>query len=214
MKKIFFVALTIVTINAFAVGPFTFGTQVGINASSVNLKTNVGNNFSAENLTGVRGGVFARLTIKKVILQPEVHLSVVGAKFNFDVPQVNLSSGQTTINNISQTVRSTNLEIPLMLGYQLVDLKLLKLRVHAGPVISSKLNESVTIDTKGANINYTNATEFYKNSQTNGALGLGIDILNFTLDARYHFGLGNISQIPNTDFRNNYFAVMLGFKFI
>ncbi|MCX6272989.1 MAG: hypothetical protein NTU44_17595, partial [Bacteroidetes bacterium] len=55
-----------------------------------------------------------------------------------------------------------------------------------------------------------------KDSMLGATVGLGIDILSFSLDVRYEYGWENIYKRragePNIDWKHEMFTVCLGFK--
>jgi hypothetical protein len=52
----------------------------------------------------------------------------------------------------------------------------------------------------------------YKDATVGGIVGLGVDVLSFTLDARYNFGLSDIN--PTIGQKLNSFNISIGFKFL
>lgn len=190
------------------ISPFTFGPTVGFNQTS--LSTNVAD-YQQSAKAGLQGGVFARLTLKKLVIQPEAFIGLKTGEFDFTYSP----TGATNKFNASQEVRLTTLDVPLMFGYQLLDVPLIKIRALAGPVASVLLNKKVNVS-RETSINPAVPTSEIVQLKDDAAYsiqaGLGVDVWKLTLDARYNFG---ISYIDNANtLRNNLFTINVGFKII
>ena len=117
------------------------------------------------------------------------------------------SAGQT------QKIKFSNIDVPLIVGFKLLDLKVFNLRFMGGPVASFVLDKEIAFDEivknpfKGAD---------FKNMIWGLDVGLGIDVLFLTLDVRYEFVLNNIYNPPASnpayDIKNNLFTFALGVK--
>lgn len=217
MRKLFITAglALLCGFQSFAAGPFTFGVQLGINSTQTKFNES---SFDAQSIVAFRGGLFARVTLKKFLIQPEVHLSMQRSKYSFELNVANANSTKTLIE---QDLKSTNLEVPLMLGYQPVNVKLFKLRLSAGPVASFKLSEARSIKSAYESDPIVKASmEGIKNNAVvqsavwSGAVGLGIDIANITVDARYVLGLSSFEKTANASSKLNYITATVGFKFL
>ena len=91
----------------------------------------------------------------------------------------------------------------------------MNLRVHGGPAISFVTNKEVTISTETAQEALDGA--HIKDAIWNFQLGLGVDVLMFTLDVRYEWGLNNIwDPLDGTsyDMRNNLWNISLGWMIL
>ena len=99
------------------------------------------------------------------------------------------------------------IDVPVLAGYKLLSLKLVNLRVMAGPVATVMFSERKN-DLKLLN------PEHYKFNKSNVGFqaGVGIDVAKFTLDARYESGLNKINK--NFNQRNNLFQLSLGLKLL
>lgn len=191
-------------------GQFSFGIKLGYNASK--LHTSLDSIKSSFN-SGFHFGAFVRIG-KKVYIQPEAYYTFQGGIF-----QNNVTS---TFNNWKQNVTVGTLDIPVLIGFKLVDLKVVNWRIMAGPmgsfVVNSKISDvSLTGPIKKSDINSTN---WYIQ------VGTGVDVLFMTLDIRYQIGLNQMiksSQSENSsgtatgkvydlNATNNMWVVSLGFK--
>jgi len=214
MKKLILTVtlLTVVMVlSAFAQLPFTFdlGLKLGINSSKIttnnpSISGYTFSDFRSDAKSGIDFGAFARIGGKKVYLQPEL----LYCKRN----------GQTSFTAGSQTgVQSldlTTIKIPVLLGFKLIDLKIASLRAFTGPAMSFVTSGS-SINSAVVNLDPKN----YKNNIWDWQLGAGVDVLKFTFDVRYEWGLSKLSDggtSTNIGFVNkgNLLTFSLGFKFI
>ena len=206
-NSILTIALMIIVTSTFGQLPFTFdlGLKGGINSSQINTENATINNvsytdFKSATKSGYNLGIFARLGGKRMYLQPELLYC--------------LKNGQSSSGSlITQTMELKTIQIPLLLGYKLIDLKVVSIRAFTGPAMSFPMTGS-TIKSNLPNISPNNL----KNNIWDWQLGAGVDILKFTFDVRYEWGLSNISgTIPdNISFVNkgNTLTFSVGFKFI
>ncbi|HSW68409.1 MAG TPA: porin family protein [Bacteroidales bacterium] len=199
MKKLalFFTAMLITSIVS-AQFPISFGPKVGFNTTTLStdideIKTDFKANFQA--------GAFLRLGIKSYI-QPELLFTTKGGIFRNDDPGAVFGASE---------IKLTTLDVPILVGIRILDLKIANLRVMAGPVAS------FVIDKEVQNIvNAENPVTVDDIRDANWALqvGAGLDLLMFTLDVRYEYGMSDISEIPETDLKNHLVSVTLGWKIL
>ena len=214
MKKSFLtITLMTVVLSTFAQLPFTFdlGIKGGINTSKITTDNPSisGYNFSDfknDVKSGYNIGLFARLGSKKIYLQPEV----LYCKKNGEVAFTYLS--QTYYQKISLNT----IQIPVLLGFKLINLKLVSVRAFTGPAMSISLSDS---NVKAA-ISTLSTPNTFKNNIWDWQLGGGVDVGPLTLDLRYEWGLSKLSDgnfsPTNIGFSNkgNFMTFSLGFKFI
>ncbi|MDX9906558.1 MAG: porin family protein [Bacteroidales bacterium] len=198
MKKII-VILFLLFIAAENYGQFTFGPKIGYNAAKLStdfdtIKESVKSTFQI--------GAFARLG-KKLYVQPELYYATSGGSFKIE--------GTT----LKQDIRMNNICVPVLVGYKVINAKVINLRVMAGPVATFIINKKVTTNDL---IQYPLQKSDLKNIAWGLDLGAGADIFFLSLDIRYEIGLNNIYIIPEnaTDnkIKSNLFIVSLGFKLI
>jgi hypothetical protein len=218
MKRIF-TLLTLVLISGmlYAQGPFTFGIKVGMNVAKMptsftgdtNLNGDKISKLVNDNMYGYQAGIFGRISIKKVIIQPEVYFSLKGGDLTYDLTKHDSAS---VVNSITKKVRISNIDIPIMLGYSFVDNPLFKLRVMGGPVASLLVKKEIEIKRDGVK-------EDFGKSDLNGLLwsiqlGAGIDVWKLTIDARYELGLNEINKETAESMKSRAFLLSLGFKLL
>ncbi len=211
MKKLLLVLAVVLFANvgrAEGVG-FHFGPKLGYQAANLSVdKADIKTGFS-EHFTA---GIYGRLCIKNVLIQPE--LLWFKSSQIFSLEGVSISDLNPRIEMSQQ-----NLALPIFIGYQFLDWKVVKLRAHAGPVMYFVVDQNKTCNVTNQELDVE-----ANNMTWGGAVGVGIDVLLFSLDINYSFGLtniidGNTLQIDGTDFpidntKQSLFTVTLGVKLI
>ena len=197
MKK-YLILFVFVLSSAIVFGQFTIGPKVGYNASK--LSTNL-DTVSSTFKSGFQIGVFVRIG-KKFYVQPELYYTTQGGVF------------ESNTNNWQQKVSIGSLDIPLLVGFKLINAKVVNLRILAGPLASFVVNKSVK-DAGGI----LGPIETADLNSINWAIqaGAGLDVLFMTLDVRYQIGLNNlIKDINNATInsKNSVWVVSLGFKIL
>ena len=223
MKKVLllFAALFIATVANAQISPITFGPKVGYQTTKLSMdKQNIKSDFKGN----MAFGVFARLTIKNVVLQPELLYFKSGKVFEVSALGDNWGLNNL-IPNPTFTINQSNLALPIMIGYQFIDIPIIKMRANVGPVFyfavgKTEYSSNLTGDTK------TKVQESPNEDMTMGAaLNLGIDIWKLTLDVNYSLGLTDAFDdeinVPGVgeveigdDTKQNIFTVTLGFKIL
>lgn len=200
-----------VILSAFAQLPITlnFGVKGGISTSKITADNPAISGYTFSNLksdakAGYNIGVFARLG-KKVYVQPEVLYCNKNGEVTF-----------TSSTATSQTIRLKTIQIPVLIGYKLVDLKFISVCAFTGPAMSMSLTNS-RISVAASSLATPNT---YKNNIWDWQLGGGVDLGPVTIDARYEWGLtklsdGNFSP-TNIGFANkgNFLTFSIGYKII
>ena len=241
MKKTFLLiaALLMLGSAAFAGGgiDLAIGPKIGyqtakLSYNKANIKSDFSNHFTA--------GVFGRVTVGRVYVQPEVLYFKTTNVFDASVVGVesdnlfNLPTGA----HLNLTLNQMNLQVPIMIGVNIIDLDIVTLRAQVGPTANFTLksqtlyDETYSLEGQQFELDQNNATTD-KNFDTKSIswgvqAGLGVDILKrITLDINYNFGLSkmfdklNDTQLGETfDFSNidntkqNTFMVTLGIKLL
>jgi hypothetical protein len=202
-------ALLFISGMIYAQGPVDFGIKVGMNLASLPTTNtdSIVSSVTTKSMYGYQAGLFLRITVKKIIIQPEVYFSLKGGDVTYDL----IPDSASFVNSITKKVRLYNVDIPIMFGYSFVDNPLFKFRVLAGPVASINLDKSIDINTSGvhADLGKTDLNTVMWNIQA----GLGVDLWKFTLDVRYEFGLNELNKGATEQTKSNSYMVSLGFKF-
>jgi hypothetical protein len=228
MKKLFLVFSVILFTSATFAQEFDLGVKFGYNSTKLTttsistIRDYNADDFKSEASGGYNLGAFARIGLGKVYLQPEVLYSMKKGQTSFDL--VEAIDGQNPVNGITQNIDIKSVEIPILLGFKLLDLKLASIRAFTGPAMSIILdNSAIEVSKSGISLNQDfkdNLTDVnnLKNNTWDWQLGAGVDIAMFTLDARYSWGLTNLFDGDNTNIgfesKGNYVTVSLGFRFL
>jgi len=205
MKK-FSLFLVAILMSGIMYGQFHIGPQIGYTASKLSYKGSDINNSLKNNMLV---GVFMRIG-KKIYVQPEINYMTQGSVFKFP------TLGSTSV--VEQDVSLKSIQVPLSLGWQFLNLKVVKLRIFGGATANFIVDK--TIDTKnGSPKNYLVPDDF-SNIQWQYQAGLGVDILMLTLDIKYYGGINDIVNVKydsNTKTLKggaNVFEVTLGWKIL
>jgi len=203
--------LTLVTLFLLIAGLSFAGLDLGIKAgyNANKLSTNI-DSISSQFKSGMQIGVFLRAG-KRFFVQPEFYYSLQGAQYIFNDP--------SHTGSWDQKVTIGSLDIPLLLGFNLINGKKISFRVDVGPVASFIVNKKVkdmnSVTGGPLTTSSINSINWYIQA------GLGVDLWMFTFDARYQGGLNDVISSVETgkqtwDFssRNNVFQLSLGFKIL
>lgn len=189
MKKLITIIL-VVLISLPAFSQISYGIKAGVSTSTLSMPsikqitTGTGAglvNYSVDALStakyGFNGGVFVRLTILGLYIQPELLFATRTNEYS--VKNVTAASAATVVKQ-----SFNKLDIPVMIG-----LKLGPLRLNAGPEASLLINSPKEIITNpDLKSNYSKMTMGYQ-------AGLGFDLLKtLTFDIRYE---GSLKKYQN-----------------
>ena len=239
MKKTFLLiaALLMMGSAAFAGGGFdiAIGPKVGYQTAKLSyqkadIKSSFSNHFTA--------GLFGRVTLGRLYVQPEVLYFKTSNIFEGHVTGVesdnlfNLPTGA----NVNLTLNQMNLQVPIMVGVNILDFDIVTLRAQAGPTANFVLksqtiyDKTYTIDGQQSEIANTTTDQDFDTKAISWGIqaGLGVDVLKrITLDINYNFGLSKMfdalnettlgetfdfSNIDNT--KQRMFMVTLGIKLL
>ncbi|HDZ41653.1 MAG TPA: PorT family protein [Bacteroidetes bacterium] len=173
MKKSILIFLTVL-ISSGAFAQFNWGLKAGASSNNFNLESVTSGTQAALEAAeqaswGFHGGVFFRLSLFGLIVQPEVLLSMT--ENNMLYTEV----AGTPADEIKS--RFKKLDVPIMLGFRLGPVRLM-----AGPAASVMLNSSSDL--------IENTEDLYKNATFGYQAGVGVDIAEkITIDVRYEGGL-------------------------
>ena len=162
-KTILTFTLMAVVLSSFAIGPFTLGIKGSVNSSKITTDNYSGqgvtfNDFKSDAKSGYNLGAFARLGTK-IYLQPELLYCVRN------------SQSTDATGTANQSVKLKTIQVPILLGFKLIDLKLASIRAFTGPAMSFPMKSSkITYDGVSGPI-YD--TENYKNNIWDWQLGAG-----------------------------------------
>jgi hypothetical protein len=219
MKKLIIAAVLLLCVS-FANAQLNFGIKAGYNSSlgindlgsitngTYNLKS-----ASSELSNGFQAGVFARMGFNKVYFQPELLYTMGKKSYTESVTNADNSVGGTFDKNVTVST----VDVPLLLGYKVLDLKIANLRVFAGPKL--RFNAGSTLDYNNVAAGGFNTADLQKDvkaAQLGLEAGFGVDVLMLSLDFRYQV-INDMYQtkIQNVTIDNipaNTFVISLGWK--
>ncbi|NVN96337.1 MAG: PorT family protein [Bacteroidetes bacterium] len=208
MRRIAFIfaGIFMLSCNSFAQLPFSLGLKVGFNSSKMLTEFSSFGEVKDQAKTGFLAGAFLRINLPVVYLQPEVYFTKKGGNFQSAIiPQF---QNQTFTQ---QTVLNT-IDVPILVGVKLINLKAFNFRIMTGPVISFVTSKDVSYQVNGVNLGNAPNSAAYKSTIWGIQAGAGFDVLNFSLDVRYEWGLNNISDTPDITSKTKLLNVSLGMK--
>jgi len=202
MKKITFIVVLFFAAN-FAFGQFSIGPKIGYNTSTLttdldSIKSDITSNFHF--------GVFVRLG-KKIYLQPEVNYLTTGGVFETEGLQ----------NPVKSEIQMKSIEIPLILGWRILNFGIGNIRILLGPSAQIVVDKTISTTDGGGYLDPIMNVDDINDLNWGFNLGAGVDVLMFTLDARYQMGINDvITDVQNFDInsRNNLFSISLGWKIL
>jgi len=157
---------------------FTFGPKI-----SVNIAKNEISSFPNKFLPGTDFGLFFRISPTRFYIQPEINYHIRNKEIY-----------QDEFNTTTVKFKAHHIDIPILFGIKVIDLKVFKVRFFAGPEFNVRLKDS-SIDRN--------------NYQLGLQAGLGFDLWRFTVDASYSF-LGYLDAHQKR--QSHVFKVGVGFK--
>lgn len=193
-KAILSVLVIFLSLAVYAQPTFDLGVKAGINNSKVTVNLD---DYNSESVLKMHFGAFSRIGWGKIYVQPEAYFSAKGGEINSNALE---TATQFDFNNI---------DVPVLLGFKVLEGGAANLRLMAGPVFSFVTSSDVDpedfIDPK-----------YYKDNYFGFQYGVGVDFLSFFLDARMEHGSNNLYYHPslNMNGKNKTFMVSVGFKIL
>lgn len=173
--------------QAFSQSPFHIGLKAGANFTDLSSSIS---DYSTKTATGFTGGATIRVDMKKAYLQ---------ADLMYAMKRTDFESKSLGVDN----AKWTNLEVPLVFGYKLIDLSAFNLRAFGGGVYTKIISDKISTQQISSVFN-----DFNKDN-LGYRVGLGIDVLKFSLDVSYDSGFKNISNTYRS--KPNSITATLGF---
>jgi len=147
------------------------GGLVGVNLSKLSTASTDLNTYTQ---AGYLVGGLLRLNIGNLYLQPELLFTAKGSQLK--------SEGGDRAH-----VDFKYIEVPLLLGFKIINQRRYNVRVMGGPVAAYA--GSIRGDDT-----FQNPDEYFERAQWNAQLGAGVDVLFLTLDMRYEWGLNDLRK--------------------
>jgi hypothetical protein len=194
-RKISLLTVALLLTGSIAFAQFNLGPKIGINSSRLTLEDNVNNVTEGSASFGFHAGLFARLDLNKIYLQPELLYTNAGGEIDF---------GNGGLGSQIQEYEFNRIDVPIHVGFRLGEV----FRIGVAPVFSILTSDNV----QG---NAANRTLSLKNSTVGYQAGIGVDVWNIVMDLRYE---GNLSGVTDellgasTDQRLNQITFAVGLK--
>jgi hypothetical protein len=200
-KTLFTLALLCMAVVSFG-GIFDLGVKAGMNSSKFTLKQSI-DDLKADAKAGYEYGAFMRVGGKHLYFQPEVNFVTKNSTASYTT-----NSGTTTTTT---TTKYSAVQVPLLAGFKFLDIKAASLHLITGPSISfapkTKLEDAESV--------------LSNKSAWTWQLGAGIDLLIFSVNLRYEWGLSDFTlnnaaeNIKSTVFKDGKtFTLSLGIRIL
>lgn len=204
MKRIILI-LAAVIISSTAFSQISFGPKIGYNTAKLSLDRNDINSSFKNNF---QFGIFLRLG-SKIYVQPEINWLTQGSIFQ--------TPALSALSPFTQEVSLKTIQIPVLIGLKVIDLKMVSVRIFGGPT-ASIIQDKVIDNTVGNLIDPITKTDI-SDMIWSFQVGGGVDVMGLTIDIRYNVGLINVinkvdiegTQIP-FESKINGFTVSIGYK--
>lgn len=195
MKKLLMIIIFAI-IPVIAYSQFNLGPKIGYNATT--MKTDI-SEIKTDFQSGLQLGVFARFGGSWYV-QPEIMYTQKGSII--------------TIQDVDGSVKFNTVDIPIILGYKIINTPQLGVSLQAGPVASILTDKGIQ------DIGDVVKSAEYETLNWAVQAGIGVDLLMFTIDLRYEAGLNEVMKINqndiNSDFslKNSRISLTVGWKLL
>jgi hypothetical protein len=196
-KSIVFIVFILMPAILLAQPTMDLGVKAGVNNSKVTFRKS---EFTSESIVKTHIGAFARFGWGRIYLQPEAYFGSKGGEILEPAVSTTDRAARFDFNNV---------DIPLLLGFKVVEGERSNIRLMAGPVFSFLTSKDV--------YNHGQFTRQYLEDNYYGfQYGVGIDLWYFFFDARMEHGANNLYQQPElgVNGKNQTFMVTVGFKIL
>ena len=217
MKRLIIILALLLPVTFIANAQLKFGVKGGITSTSIKVDDviQIDNQDEFDQLVvkgknakvGFQGGVFARLTIVKLYIQPELLFTSTSGEIEVSA----IGGTQDGITKIREQ-KFRQIDFPIMVGY-----KAGPLRLQAGPVGTIMLSSDPALDM----FEDISVKEEFNGATWGYQVGIGFDLFKkVTIDVKYE---GNLSKLADGvkvgnetldfDSRNNQFVANIGIFF-
>lgn len=174
---------------------FNYGAKVGFNASfpvinSLSVNGKEIDNYDIEYQVGYSAAVLCRINIKRFFIQPSIAWNRSEGKVKFSIPQLLPNTVQSNNTDLLK-MRHNSLDIPVLVGYNLVKKAPYGLSILIGPKFKYNYKIAYTLESPESQADYvTNNTPLGFNIVT----GVGVRIGRLFFDFLYEFGLNEMES--------------------
>lgn len=209
MKRILFsITFLLLTSAAFSQVVFDLGLKAGVNTSKMSVKEggfleDYGINLNSSAITKAHWGAFGRVGLGRLYVQPEVYFSKKGSELSSD------------FLGITGDFNYKNIDVPLLLGFKLINAKAVDFRIMAGPVFSFIIDGEFPEEFgQSGDFEDYDPEEFMENNLIGIQYGLGVDFLFMTFDARIEHGSEVYNDPDLVSGRTTSYMFTVGFKIL
>lgn len=210
---------------------FNFGAKIGFNAAFPIINSLKVDDVEAENVrlqykVGYQASIFCRVNVERFFIQPSFSWSHTEGDIHFSIPSPSSPNepGEDPALALNQVqIRTSSLDLPVLIGYNLVKEGPYGLSLMVGPKLKYNYKERYTTRLTNSSRDYTNNDNPFG---LNIVGGLSVSIWRLFLDFSYEFGLNRTTsdfkdmetQFPVEDNisinkRTNIMTFSLGFLF-
>lgn len=218
-----FLAVLFMTVAVVASAQFNFGIKAGYNSTLAldNLNTITKGEYTFDNMksemsNSFQVGIFTRIHMNRFYLQPEFLYTV--QKEGFDIMDVDANADGSNTMDVETFMNVSTVDIPIFLGYKIIDKRLLNLRAFIGPKIALNSGSQLEYSQLTNDFSLDQLAEDFKTSQVDLEAGIGVDVLRFALDAKLNLVRDLGGKIKSADNRvdatmpTSTFVISLGIR--
>lgn len=180
--------------------PLNIGIKFGTNRSTMitDIDDVLNQNILYQDVNNYLVGAFARASIGRLYVQPEVYFNTKGGI---------IEPYGTNVNNPTSTsFNYQTIDVPLLAGVKLINRSLINFRIHGGPVFTY-----ITASSLISEINNFDAADL--NDRYMGwQIGAGIDFWFLTVDARIENSANVLNESSQFQARNRVYLISAGIK--
>ena len=220
MKKLIIAAVLLLSVSA-TYAQLNFGIKAGYNSSltfnnisSVTNGTYNLNSVQNELWNDFNAGLFARIYFGKTIyLEPELLYNIQKRNYNLTFQDVTNNNASVTLNKIANI---NAVDVPILLGVKLLDLKVVNVRAFAGPDFKFNAGSTLNFQNTTGTFDINKLQSDIKAATVGLQIGAGVDVLMFALDVHYNL-ISNmydtkLSSTTLTNLPSSTFVISLGWK--
>jgi hypothetical protein len=201
MQKILTLSLLLFTGQLLIAQSIGFGVNAGYEAApsynqfkDMNLANNVVDQLKSGFANGYQLGGWMRFGAKSLYLQPEL-------LFNFKNSTQTVYIGSTPLQS---SFKSRTFEVPVLLGYKVIDLKVMNVHITTGPRFIFNSGSSFMQSNDWGSFS-SSVTQQVKSGNWGWEVGAGVDILALSIDVRYcdYFASSTTYTLNNQTFSSS-----------
>lgn len=180
------------------------GLKAGMNFSKMKTDSEL---FDADNNQGYLVGVWGRVGVSSIYLQPEAYFTSKNILLNPDAANAPSSL-------VSGELKFSNIDVPVLIGTKF-PIGPLKARLMAGPLFSFVIDSEADLKYNVENtLVKDDVLTSYKDKFAAVVGGVGFDISRFTIDLRYEHGVGNFHKEDTNKQTLKVWTLGVGFSFL